>query len=432
MRDWLIAALVLLLVAAAGTVAQAQCLVGAIRAPVPQPNRYLGSTVSAAEDLLAAAESSSVAFDNDAVIFLFRHVSGDWVHEHTLAGFGRGHLVGSPTATSSRSVHYWELATYDVLDWVKWEVRTTSGWQEVYAVLFSELLRDLAVSDLTLVEASYFGRITVRECDPETGSLVSTDLVSETPGSIFDGRVAVGDGRIIVYEDPILTVFQRTGTGWSTQYQSDQHPGAAFVASTPDGAFVVLNNTAYSVVGSGLEPGFTFPGPPSFDGANNAWVDLTYFQFDGATWEEVGTLTPDVAPPGVSLTGPRDPAIGRRMFVGAPFYDDPDDSGAVFEFSLACGPAAGQGEFVRGDCNGIGGIEIADAISVLNYLFNGSMPVCLDACDSDDSSSINLADAVRILVLIFEAGPAPAAPFPACGYDVSPDDVGCPGSAACP
>lgn len=88
--------------------------------------------------------------------------------------------------------------------------------------------------------------------------------------------------------------------------------------------------------------------------------------------------------------------------------------------------------FVRGDCNDDGGIvNIADGISVLQYLFQGgTAPDCLDACDLDDNGEISVGDAVWIFSYQFAGGAAPMAPFPDLGIDpTTGDGIGCFGDA---
>ncbi|MBN1443190.1 MAG: hypothetical protein JXA90_10800 [Planctomycetes bacterium] len=79
--------------------------------------------------------------------------------------------------------------------------------------------------------------------------------------------------------------------------------------------------------------------------------------------------------------------------------------------------------FVRGDANADGRTNISDALAILFYLFLGrtSLP-CRDALDVDDTSAIDLADAIHLLTYLFSAGAPPAEPFAACGTDATPDD----------
>jgi hypothetical protein len=90
----------------------------------------------------------------------------------------------------------------------------------------------------------------------------------------------------------------------------------------------------------------------------------------------------------------------------------------------------------RGDCNGDGLDDIADAITLLTGLFNagGGSPyiACKDSCDANDDGQLDIADAVALLSSLFGA---PTIPLPpptgACGLDPTPDIVPCSGQPAC-
>jgi hypothetical protein len=46
-----------------------------------------------------------------------------------------------------------------------------------------------------------------------------------------------------------------------------------------------------------------------------------------------------------------------------------------------------------------------------------------DACDTNDDGRFDIADAVYILSYVFDGGPPPPPPFPDCGIDPTPDDL---------
>ncbi len=83
-------------------------------------------------------------------------------------------------------------------------------------------------------------------------------------------------------------------------------------------------------------------------------------------------------------------------------------------------------EFIRGDGNLDGSLDVSDAIKILLHLFAGLPGTCEDALDADDSGSLNTTDAVHVLNALFRAGPAPAAPFPEQSTDPTEgDSLGC-------
>ena len=89
-----------------------------------------------------------------------------------------------------------------------------------------------------------------------------------------------------------------------------------------------------------------------------------------------------------------------------------------------------------GEVNGDGAVNIADAISLLGYLFGGQAePGCLKAADANDDGGVNIADAVTILGYLFGGQPLIApdgaaitpASHPGCATYKKEDveDVGC-------
>ena len=96
-------------------------------------------------------------------------------------------------------------------------------------------------------------------------------------------------------------------------------------------------------------------------------------------------------------------------------------------------------QFLRGDSNQDGDLNVADVIVMLEALFLAGMLQCLDAHDSNDDGIYDLSDPVYSLAFLFGSGAAPPAPFgtfPAdCGVDPTPDiggDLGCSGGSLCP
>ncbi|MEM7165616.1 MAG: kelch repeat-containing protein [Planctomycetota bacterium] len=102
--------------------------------------------------------------------------------------------------------------------------------------------------------------------------------------------------------------------------------------------------------------------------------------------------------------------------------------GAIAVLSLVCllalpSETASASDFVRGDVNLDGAVNLPDAIHILGYLFTAQPAPCLDACDIDASASIQISDPILLLSFLFVGGPPPAAPFPTCG--VAPPVLGC-------
>ena len=104
--------------------------------------------------------------------------------------------------------------------------------------------------------------------------------------------------------------------------------------------------------------------------------------------------------------------------------DFPGNAISVTQFTVEPVPR----HFLRGDCNGEGKVDIADAVCILNWLFaGGATPGCVAATNTNGDDAANIADATYLLNYLFGGGPAPAQPFPDCGPGVLPADtaLGC-------
>ena len=105
---------------------------------------------------------------------------------------------------------------------------------------------------------------------------------------------------------------------------------------------------------------------------------------------------------------------------------------SIFACSFLASTRGEAGEFIRGDVNQDGTVDLSDAIGALSYLFIGDRGVdCLQAADIDDSGSIDITDVFAVLSYRFLGGAAPPAPFPTCGDDPTPGSLDCRSFSAC-
>lgn len=104
----------------------------------------------------------------------------------------------------------------------------------------------------------------------------------------------------------------------------------------------------------------------------------------------------------------------------------------IEDYLLYFAPAMPQ--LRRGDCNNDGTINIADAITALGILFPAGpppVPDCAEACNANDDDMFNIADAIALLGSLFGSPPIPLpAPGSTCGFDPTPT-LPC-DSSACP
>ena len=90
------------------------------------------------------------------------------------------------------------------------------------------------------------------------------------------------------------------------------------------------------------------------------------------------------------------------------------------------GTEGGELMFIRGDTNGDTSVNLSDAVGILVYLFLGEeTPPCLDSADADDDSNVNLTDATYILNYLFLGGPSLPEPYPLLGVDPTEDNLSC-------
>ena len=89
-------------------------------------------------------------------------------------------------------------------------------------------------------------------------------------------------------------------------------------------------------------------------------------------------------------------------------------------------PPGPDADFIRGEVNLDGVIDISDPITILESLFGTMGPLpCADAGDVNDDGLINLSDVIFGLGVIFVGDPLPTEPYPLAGPDPTADSLGC-------
>ncbi len=134
-----------------------------------------------------------------------------------------------------------------------------------------------------------------------------------------------------------------------------------------------------------------------------------------ATCPAQGDLTTGLIRPRDGLIGGGLP-IENIVVLGADRYVPQMESLAVIILGVAAP------EFIRGDVDASGSVGVGDPVSTLMYLFRNGPMQCGSAADTDDNGVIEVADAIRLLSYLFIDGPPPAAPFPYCGVDPTPQE----------
>ena len=89
-------------------------------------------------------------------------------------------------------------------------------------------------------------------------------------------------------------------------------------------------------------------------------------------------------------------------------------------------------DFVRGDVNADSSHDLADVIAALGYTFSGTPLLCLDAADANDDGGVDVADPIYLLNWLWLGGPPPPSPMPGCGPDPTLDLINCVSFPPCP
>ncbi|MBI4601121.1 MAG: lamin tail domain-containing protein [Planctomycetes bacterium] len=142
----------------------------------------------------------------------------------------------------------------------------------------------------------------------------------------------------------------------------------------------------------------------------DAWIDVAAIVLDGR--RGLVTLEPAWTTP-THWQAPVDLASGENPLTLLGFDFDGD---LIASTGITVTSSAAP-QFIRGDANLDGSVDLSDAVRVLFHLFRGLEVPCEDSADADDDEALSLTDALHVLGHLFKDGPPPAAPYPARGPD---------------
>ncbi len=292
------------------------------------------------------------------------------------------------------------------------------------------------LSGLVLVAGLFFGFA------PDAGATIVSVVIN---GEVEFNQINPGQLGMVSPQAPASITFDVDSDVFvnSTQFSTRGYPIVAGTFSMTLGTvtmglqspfpagvtpYLSIRNNDPGVDGFMLTDSIDFPNgvPLAQTGIFGQFKDNFYVTYSGTTLPSLDVLD----------------ALGTFAFVGLSVFnwtitDGPFDAmGLIFEdITLSTGPAPEL--FVRGDCNGDAGNNIADAIYLLSVLFppvtGPPVPGCDSACDGNDDGAVNIADAIAVLNSLFGAPPAPLpAPNGACGEDsANPDSLSCTTQSAC-
>lgn len=298
--------------------------------------------------------------------------------------------------------------------------------------------------------------------DPPVNNILSSGGFSLTP-ALVDGSVSINNLHRLYFGNIAASP---GGTVSATLRYDHEDPiqGFQIALSYDNTILTLLPPTQDADWYSGLTLDALLPGGPSVPGG----IELFYPALDPAVEPGVGLITIaaifDFLPPfgGQILPGgdeqsllrfefqtPADPNLmgttteivfdNSYLLPSCPPADPNCTSGPALNYviydGLSITPILENGivEFLdqpgfrRGNANGDSGIDLADALFVMNWLFaGGPNPTCLDASDVNDDSTVDISDAIYLLNYLFVSGPPPGAPGPnSCGVDPSDDALDC-------
>lgn len=242
-------------------------------------------------------------------------------------------------------------------------------------------------------------------CGTDALPAIRRNVFHANHASFLGGSVGGGGGIYLEASSPVIahnTFFQNSAADLG---------GALFgISSSP----VVVNCIFWD-------------NPALMDTGLSFWQPLNevveYCLVDGG-WPGTGNFSADPLFVDAAADNFRLQAISPCVDAGDP-TSPPDPDGTIAD--LGAFFFSQEELFVRGDCNGDGSLNIADAIGALGLLFNpGGLPPCSDACDANDDGSFNIADIVAVLEFLFDPGTLGLPePFGGCGPDPTVDTLDC-------
>jgi hypothetical protein len=107
--------------------------------------------------------------------------------------------------------------------------------------------------------------------------------------------------------------------------------------------------------------------------------------------------------------------------------DGYDGESGIVALGWSFTPGVENPQFIRGDCDSNGNVNISDAVCALGWLFQGEAePECIAATNSDGMGGVDLTDPIYLLTYLFLGGSQPVEPFIGCGPGTETDaQIGC-------
>ncbi len=351
------------------------------------PNDYFGWAVAISNEVavVGAFQANDMGADSGSA-YVFRWNGATWIEEQELHApeFAGNDRIGNAVAIAGDTVVVGASQDDDLGDnsgaayVFRW---TGSTWAEE---------KKLLASDGTDLE--YFGWSVAVADDTAVVGAYNDDDQGMNSGSAY--------------------VFRWNGIAWIEEQKLLASDGVTH--DTFGNSVAIAGDTA--VIGA-----------PGNDDAGSESGSAYVFRWNGATWAEERKLLASDSHFGDRF-GWSVGVSGDIALVGADAGDNPPatDAGSAFLFFI------GQGEeFSRGDANGDGHFNLADQIATLAHLFDAHELDCRAAADINDDESVDIADVIYSLLVLFTGGISIPPPLD-CDLDPTLSSLQCAEFFACP
>lgn len=387
---------------------------------------YSGRLVQATSDggyVVAGAVTSHSGIQDSDVYLLRTDADGDEIWSRTFGGGSEDWAASVCEASDGGFLLVGATSSFGAGDYDVYLVKTDGEGNEVWFKTFGGSRQDRAYSIQETADGGYVftGEANSFGAGMADVYLVKTDAAgneiwsrtfggAEIDGGDFvqqtrdGGYIVTGSRFSLCADDRCVYLLKADGDGNEVWSRSLGVPGPGFdsgkvVRQTRDGGFVVVSGFGLIKTDENGQELWT-----------QSWADASEGWF--IAWSVQQTND------------------GGYVVGGMVDLDDDDRFNACI---LKFGPESWDSPmFRRGDANGDGGLNLADAVFVLLDLFSGEPhPLCEKSTDADDSGTIEITDAVRVLSFLFLGGAPPESPFPECGPDPTPDELECESYEAC-